>query len=144
MKASNLHEFWASPDNTRLTPKQFSFRLPTHIAAKIAAACEMYPTKNRTQIVSDLLTFAMEEFEKNLPEALGPLTDNQSDYKYNAEREGIEYEPVYHLGGARGQFRELANKHFTDIEQELGIESPDPLYHEIHITKSELEERRKK
>lgn len=42
MKASNLHDVWASPDNSRLTPKQFSFRLPIHVSAKIAALCDMY------------------------------------------------------------------------------------------------------
>ena len=144
MKASHLHDLWASPDNTRLTPKQFSFRLPTHIAAKIAALCEMYPTKNRTQIVADLLTSALDEVEKNLPEALGPLTDNQDDYEYVAHHEGFDYEPVYHLGGARGQFRELANQHYEEIERELGIEKPEPLFPDEHVTKSELEARRKK
>ena len=59
MKASTLHDVWASPDNTRLTPKQFSFRLPIHVAAKIAALCDMYPQKTRTQIIADLLTSAL-------------------------------------------------------------------------------------
>ncbi|MBK9521376.1 MAG: hypothetical protein IPO13_07125 [Rhodocyclaceae bacterium] len=53
MKTSHLHDTWAGPDNARLVSKQFSFRLPVHIAAKIAALGEMYPRKNRTQIVAD-------------------------------------------------------------------------------------------
>ena len=60
MKTQHLHDVWASPDNTRLTTKQFSFRFPVHIAAKIAALCEMYPQKNRTHIVADLLAAALE------------------------------------------------------------------------------------
>lgn len=72
-----------SPDNTRLTTKQLSFRLPVHIAAKIAALCEMYPQKNRTQIVADLLTTALDALEEVLPEALGepveqPLSDERA------------------------------------------------------------------
>ncbi|MDP2031614.1 MAG: hypothetical protein Q8K12_18420 [Thiobacillus sp.] len=27
MKSNQLHDLWTSPDNTRLTSKQFSFRL---------------------------------------------------------------------------------------------------------------------
>jgi CRISPR/Cas system Type II protein with McrA/HNH and RuvC-like nuclease domain len=47
---------------------------PTHIAAKIAALAELYPQKNRTQIVSDLLTAAIDDLEKNLPQELTPTT----------------------------------------------------------------------
>ncbi len=34
MKTLNLHDQWSSPDNSRLTSKQFSFRLPSN--ARIA------------------------------------------------------------------------------------------------------------
>lgn len=71
MKTSHLHDIWGGPDNTRLTKQQFSFRLPVHIAAKLAALCELYPQKNRTQIVADLLTAALDDLEENLPEGLG-------------------------------------------------------------------------
>ena len=67
MRTSHLHDIWASPDNTRLVSKQFSFRFPVHIAAKIAALAEIYPQKNRTQIVADLLTAALDDLEKSLP-----------------------------------------------------------------------------
>ena len=64
MQTSHLHDLWATPDNSRLTSKQFSFRLPVHIAAKIAALCEIYPQKNRTQIVADLLAHGFDHFLK--------------------------------------------------------------------------------
>ena len=138
MKASHLHDVWSSPDNSRLTSKQFSFRLPTHIAAKIAALCEMYPTKNRTQIVADLLTSSLDELERNLPEGLGLLVENQHDFERVAEHLGEEYEPVYYLGGAKGRFHELANQHYADLEKELGNEEAGELFAPRHICASEL------
>jgi len=140
MKTANLHDLWSSPDNTRLTSKQFSFRLPTHVAAKIAALCEMYPTKNRTHVVADLLAAALEELERTMPQSLGTLDTNQNMHRTVAEHEGFEYEPVYRLGGPRAQFRDLTNKHFEEIEKELGNEKPEPLYREVLITASELKD----
>ena len=37
MKSADLHKLWGMPDNSRLTPKQLSFRLPVHVAAQINA-----------------------------------------------------------------------------------------------------------
>lgn len=109
MKSNQLHDLWTSPDNSRLTSKQFSFRLPVHIAAKIAALCEIYPQKNRTQIVADLLTTAIDDLEKHLPEAPGePVEENWNDdiAREVGEEEGVQ---LYYLGGMRGWFRNTAN-----------------------------------
>lgn len=140
MKAANLHDLWSSPDNTRLTSKQFSFRLPTHVAARIVALCEMYPTKNRTHVVADLLAAALEELERAMPQGLGLLEPDQEPHRWIAEHGGYQYEPVHRIGGPRGQFRDLANKHFEEIEKELGNENPEPLYLEVLITASELKD----
>lgn len=136
MKASTLHDVWASPDNTRLTPKQFSFRLPIHVAAKVAALCEMFPQKSRTQIIADLLTSALDELEQNLPEAVGyPISDEDEDNeRMAADHLGHDYIPLFHLGGPRGTFRRLANQHFADLERELGNEKPEPLFGEFIVT----------
>jgi hypothetical protein len=49
MKAADLVNLWNAPDNSRLTTKQLSFRLPVHVAAKLPALCDLYPNKNRTE-----------------------------------------------------------------------------------------------
>lgn len=140
MKASNLHDAWASPDNTRLTPKQYSLRLPIHIAAKIAALCEMFPQKNRTQIMADLLTSALDELEQNLPMALGgPIDhDDEQEERMVADHLGEDYEPIFYLGGARGKFRKLANEHFIELEKELGNEKPEPLFADFFVTEDQF------
>lgn len=141
MKANHLHDVWSAPDNTRLTSKQFSFRLPTHVAAKIAALCEMYPTKNRTQIVADLLTSALDELEKNLPGGLGYKLDDQEQFHHEtiAHHLGESFEPLYYLGGPRGQFRDLSNTHFKELEKELGNDAPPTLFKEWLVRESDFE-----
>ncbi len=143
MKTQHLHDIWSSPDNSRLVSKQFSFRLPVHIAAKIAALGDLYPQKNRTQIVADLLTAALDDLEKNLPQALGErLSDEEEHYqKMGAEQSGYEYEPSYILGGARGRFRDLANKHYQALEKELGNESAGELYQTLWVTEKAVKEK---
>lgn len=117
MKASELASIWASPDNTRLTAKQYSFRLPVHVAAKLAAICEMYPQKTRTQIVADLLTAALEEFPKSFPSVVGRY--------FGKDDEG---RPMYEDAGQSEQYRELTNKHFKELETELGNTDPQDFF----------------
>lgn len=140
MKASNLHDAWASPDNTRLTPKQYSFRLPIHVAAKIAALCEMYPQKSRTQIIADLLTSALDDLEQNLPMALGdPISgEDEHNERMLAEYEQREYVPYFTVAGPRARFRWASNKHFEELEKELGNDKPDLLFTELYTTEAQL------
>jgi len=136
MKADQLHDLWASPDNTRLTSKQFSFRLPVHIAAKIAALCEMYPQKNRTHIVADLLTSALDELEKKLPEEWAPL--NEEELNYLRIGPDGEDEDGHQLGGPRGRFRNISNRQYIEMEKELGNENPEPLFEKIYVTEAHM------
>lgn len=136
MKTSHLHDLWAGPDNSRLTNKQFSFRFPVHIAAKLAALSNLYPQKTRTQIVADLLTSALDDLEKNLPEELGEFAQEEVD-QFMAERIGCNVgERVYHLGGARGRYRSSANMHYQDLEKELGNDKPDRLFDDYFLSES--------
>lgn len=114
MKTDQLHDLWTSPDNSRLTTKQFSFRLPVHIAAKIAALCEVYPQKNRTQTVADLLTTAIDELEKQLPECAGePVDDCDND---DIARQIGEKGQLNYMRGMRGRFHRSADSHYRELE----------------------------
>lgn len=132
MKSELLHDLWSSPDNSRLVSKQFSFRLPVHIAAKINALGEIYPQKNRTQIVADLLASALDQLEKNIPYTLYEAPEHVQRSQEEAARDiGFEYETVYELGGSRAKFRALSNKFYAEYENELGNDSPNKLYEDI-------------
>lgn len=129
MKTSNLHGVWSAPDNTRLTSKQFSFRLPVHVAAKIAALSEMYPHRTRTEIVGDLLATAIDEFLNGLPYRQGEYvgTDPQTG------------EEIHRDIGPRAKFWELADKHYMELEREMGNENPPSLFEAMRKPKSEKE-----
>ena len=119
MKASDLVAVWSAPDNSRLTAKQYSFRLPVHIAAKLAALEELYPTRSRTQLVGDLLTAAIAEVEKNLECHAGVPTGHMHPETG---------EEMFFMAGQILEYHNAANKHYEAIETELGNESPGVLF----------------
>lgn len=129
MKTSNLHGVWSAPDNTRLTSKQFSFRLPVHVAAKIAALSEMYPHRTRTEIVGDLLAAAIDEFLAGLP-------CNQEEHVKTDPQTGEE---IYLNNDPQEKFWKLADKHYKELEREMGNENPPSLFEAMSKPKSEEE-----
>lgn len=116
MKTTDLTSFWDAPDNSRVTSKQYSLRLPVHVAAKINALCEMYPQKNRTAIIGDLLTTALDELEQGLPIQKGEQIHQ------------VDGKDIYEDVGLKSRFRDLANKHYHQLENELGNETPSDLF----------------
>ena len=118
MKASDLVNVWASPDNSGHTAKQYSFRLPIHVAAKLAALEDVYPSRKRTQLVGDLLATAINEVEKNLPSIPGALLGHDPD----------THEEIFEKTGPIARYRTLATKYLSEIEREMGNKRPDPLF----------------
>lgn len=117
MKAADLSKVWGAPDNSRLTRKQQSFRLPVHVAAKIEALCELYPNRSKTEIVGDLLASAVEEVVRHLPTERGREVGEEP-----------EVGRIFEAHGPASDFRQYANKHYKDLERELGNKNPAELY----------------
>jgi len=108
MKAADLHKLWTSPDNSKLTSKQYSFRLPVHVAAKIQALCDMYPHKTRTEIVGDLLSSALQEVAQGLP-------------SYDTTEHIItlpDGEEIFEQYGPRVDFHNLTEQYIKELEAE--------------------------
>lgn len=116
MKTQDLLKVWGAFDNKRLCSKQFSIRLPVHVAARINALCELYPGKTRTDIINDLLASALDHIEEALVEY---------DTGETADVEGKEIK-IY--SGPKVQFKVAANKHYIELEKELGNQHPNNLY----------------
>jgi hypothetical protein len=125
VKPGDLTKVWAAPDNSRLTPKQQSFRLPLHVAAKLDALCAIFPNKSKTEIVGDLLATAIDELEKDLPTNRGPQVGRDPDLG-----------AIYALQGPRMDFRLKANRAYRDLERSLGNKNTAELYSET-LTESE-------
>ena len=118
MKAADLAKVWGAPDNSRLTAKQQSFRLPTHVAAKINALCDVFPNRTKTEIVGDLLASALDEVIRNLPRYAG-------DEEAGRDPDG---DVVYVAYGPAVDFQRFANRHFKELEKELGNKEVANLY----------------
>jgi len=124
MKSSDLHKLWTAPDNSRITSKQFSFRLPVHVAAKLAALAEMYPQKSRTDIVGDLLATALDELVSGMPYIKGEYITTTPDG-----------EDIFDDLGPSTTFWSLADKHYRLLEKEMGNQNPPSLYDAMHKPK---------
>ena len=129
MKPADLHKVWSAPDNSRVTAKQQSFRLPVHVAAKIQALCDIFPTKTKTEIVGDLLATALEEVIAHLPARSGVPRGEDPERGRYCDEEG----PI-------AEFRRQANKHYRELEKELGNKEAVDLYSGSYVVfESDLE-----
>ncbi len=117
MKANDLVASWTTRDNKRLTSRQFSVRLPVHIAARLAGLCDMFPKKTRTDIMADLLDSALEELEKSF----------KHHYSEDDEIDVIDGLIIYQDVGTFGKYARFVNEHYVELEKELGNENPSSL-----------------
>ena len=118
-KATELVTASRAQDDAHLTAKRYSFRLPVHVAAKLAALEQLDPTRSRTQLVGDLLSAAICEVEKNLdsfPGAFSGEMDPETD------------EEMFYETGPLADYRRIANQCFQDLEKELGNQHPALLF----------------
>lgn len=134
IKSTDWPKIWAAPDNKRLIPKQISIRLPVHVAAKIYALEEIYPSKTRTEIINDLLSTALEEMEDSIPSSKG-----KEIAVIPAEHAGTEEAVhVYEDNGLRGRYFDVFTRHITAIEKQLGSKNfnvkYESVYHDDELT----------
>lgn len=117
MKTSSLYDQWRAMDDRRLSSKPVSVRLPVHVMARLNAIADLFPTKTRTDILTDLLKVGLASFEDSLP----PLA-------YSSDTEEIE--PGLVVVSPRGEtaeYRKSANRHYAQLENELGNMHPQTL-----------------
>ena len=114
MEFKDLVNMWSAPDNTKLTPRQMSIRLPLHVAAKISALCELFPTRTRTEIMGDLLSTALDGVERGLsPE---PSLEEAREMGEQEDFNPQSFEEL--ILGARRRYLELVRKY----EKEFAVE----------------------
>ena len=106
MDPRDLVKVWAAPDNSRLTPKQWSIRLPIQVAAQINALCVLYPRKTKTEIIGDLLATALAQLAEALP---GEARQERVT--------GTEL-PGGAASSLRGRFDSLTRHYLSELEDE--------------------------
>ena len=85
MKISDVVQHWETSSSGALTVREYRVRLPLRDAARIAALAEMYPIRSETEIISELLSAALDELEQAMPYIPGSKViaeDDQGDPIY--------------------------------------------------------------
>lgn len=109
MKLKALIVEWQQKASERLTPKEYAIRLPLHDAARIEALAEMYPGRTREQILTDLLSAALDELEASLPYVRGPHVLAEDDYG----------DPIYEDAGLTPRYHKLTQQHLKRLERDF-------------------------
>ena len=118
MEPQDLLVRWQEEPKHPLTPKQISIRLPIDVAAKVAALCEIYPTRTKTEIIADLVAASIDQLTRALPSEKGDLL----------EEECLPGQiRVYRDVGLKGRFLEGTIRHLRQLEAEIGIDEPIPV-----------------
>ncbi|MDX1451567.1 MAG: type 1 pili tip component [Oleiphilaceae bacterium] len=108
MKIKALAEHWEKQAKATLTTEEYAVRLPIEDAAKIAALAEMYPKRSKTEIITELLSAALEEMETSMPYVAGKKvieTDEMGD-------------PLYEDVGPTPKFLDLCKKYTSLLKKE--------------------------
>ncbi len=109
MSFKKLLESWRETAAAPRTVTEYSVRLPVDEAAQLHALVEMFPGRTAEQLVTDLLSAALQEIATAMPYVAGQKvisTDDQGD-------------PVYEDVGPTPRFMELTRKNRKRLEAEV-------------------------
>ncbi len=101
MKFRELLETWERSAGERRTSEAYSVRLPVHDAAKLAALAEMFPGRSEQDIITDLLSTALDEIEAAFPYVAGDRVVAEDEHG----------DPIYEDAGLTPRFQSLTRKH---------------------------------
>ena len=104
MKVPALLHLWESTANGQLTQQEYNVRLPVEDAAKLQALAEMYPRRSLPDIITDLLSAALDDVESSLPYVRGN----------NIVARDEEGDPLYEDVGPTPRYLSLTKKHLSD------------------------------
>jgi hypothetical protein len=110
MKVKDLIHEWEREGSERQTAQKYSIHLPNYDAARIHALEEMYPGRSVTQIITDLLSAALDELEEAFPYIQGEKVTAEDEYG----------DPVYGDAGLTPRFIALTNKHMAELKGKGG------------------------
>lgn len=104
-----LLENWRATAAQPRTATEYAVRLPLDDAARLAALAEMFPGRTPEQLITDLLSIALQEVAAAMPYVPGSkviATDDQGD-------------PIYEDAGPTPRFMELTRRNQKKLKTEL-------------------------
>lgn len=108
----NLIRQWEDSAGGGLSVREYGVHLSLRDAARIAALAEMYPRRSETELISELLTAALDELEIAMPYIQGKRVVSEDE----------EGNPVYEDIGPTPRFLELSRKYLFSMESAVGSE----------------------
>lgn len=102
---ASLIRAWEQSAAGGLAAREYRVRLPLRDAARVAALAEMYPRSGETELISELLTAALDELEAAMPYIPGTQVVAEDE----------EGNPVYADTGPTPRFLELSRKHGSSM-----------------------------
>ncbi len=114
MKLKELIAAWEETASERRTPYEYRVRLPIHDAAKLHALAEMYPGRSEQDLLTDILSAALDEIEAGFPYVQG--------HRVVAEDE--QGDPIHEDTGLTPRFQELTRRHLAELRRQLEEREP--------------------
>jgi hypothetical protein len=110
MKIRDLAKNWETHASGKMAAREFTVKLPLHDAARILALAEMYPARTETQIITELLSSALDELVEAFPYAKGAKIIAEDEYD----------DPIYEDAGLTPVFFNITKKFLRQLESESG------------------------
>lgn len=99
--AKDLLRHWNRTASDVRTEHEYLVRLPLHDAARLHALAEMYPGRTEQQLLTDLLSVALDELEKAFPYVQGEREIARDEFD----------DPVFEDIGPTPRFKTLTRKY---------------------------------
>jgi hypothetical protein len=109
----NLIRQWEASSCGKLAVREYKIRLSLRDAAKIAALAEMYPRRNDTELISELLAAALDELVSAMPYIPGIQVVSEDE----------EGNPIFEDKGPTPRFLELYRKQMRLMETNYGSDT---------------------
>lgn len=103
---SLIHK-WQETSSSPVTGYNYSVKLSLYDAARIEALSEMFPEKTREQIITELLSAALDEVQASFPYVKGKKVIAHDEFG----------DPVYEDAGLTSIFLKLTRSHLENIEK---------------------------
>jgi len=105
MTFKQLLERWSSAPHVERTDKEYAVRLPIDSAARLHALTDLYDGVSSEEIITDLLSVALDQIETAMPYIAGE----------NVIREDEFGDPVYEDTGPTPKFERLRREHLKRL-----------------------------
>ncbi len=116
MKVSELTKLWEATSGGQLTNATYEIRLPLEDAAKLEALREMYPKRSCEQLLTDLLSAALDELEKSFPYVKGNRIIAEDEMG----------DPMFEDIGPTPRFLTLTKKHLAALKMQHNTQKKVP------------------